>query len=124
MQTPRPITHQHQGATRAEKIAREEQGQDEQPAVVHPNQDGRQILGRELRATQPVNHDCQRYAQQRNARRSAPGEAPYAGAARRRRYTDGRQISGLLAHWLLTPETAMTLLNSAPLRSLPWRERN
>src|SRR6185295_14272532 len=59
-----PIAHTHEGAARAEQISRRQQGDDEQSAVVDPNEQRREVGGGDVLAEQSVQNDNDRGRQQ------------------------------------------------------------
>ena len=64
-QPARGLPRQHKGTCHAKQIARDQQRQDDQPAVVQPHAHRREVLGRQLRAEQPVEDDERREEQHR-----------------------------------------------------------
>lgn len=59
-----PSRARAQRTARAEQITGRKQGDDQEPAIVDPHQDRREIGGGDLLAEQPVQHDDDRRRQQ------------------------------------------------------------
>jgi hypothetical protein len=63
------VAHEDEGAAGAEQVANGEQRHDQQPAVVHPRQDGGQVRRCQLRAGQAVQHHQRGHGQQHELQR-------------------------------------------------------
>ena len=57
MQPAAPVANEHERAPGAEEIAGGEQRDDQQPAIVHPGEDRREIAGRDVGTEEAVQDD-------------------------------------------------------------------